>query len=276
MADRELIELSQSRGQIKADGYGDRSSAEIKFLARNCFDETDVFDLIESEKGDLVPDPYNNGTEDLAIRNIDITEQVNPTSWRVTVHYLGKPQTTYQYDFAAGTQHITNSLNTTAAHNAGFLPDSPDFKGAIGVDNDGNVTGVDKVQPSMSWKETHYYYDDEFTDDLIGVLTYAVGKVNNAEFEGTSAGETLFNGATAIQRESNLWEVTYNFSFSANLEDLVIGDIDGISKKGWEYLWVYYSKQADDVAGILVKQPSNVYIEQVYEEIDFSTLFPTP
>ena len=274
MSTRQLIEVSSSRGQVKADGIGDRSSAEFHFVASGCTDESDVYDLVNSLRGADVPDPYDTGTEQLSLRNIDITERINPDSWRVTVHYLGKPETIFQYDFATTTQHITQSLKTVSDFSAGWIPSAPDFKGAIGVDSDGNVSGVDKIQPILNWTETHYYSDTEFSDAVFEAILEANGKVNNADFEGSPAGSILFQGGTAIQRESDLWEVAYKFSYSPPLDALTIGDIDGVSKKGWEYLWIFYSKVSDSVSGILVQQPSAVYVEQVYEEADFSTIFP--
>ena len=275
---RQLIEVSSSRGQVKADGIGDRSSAEFHFVASGCTDESDVYDLVNSLRGADVPDPYDTGTEQLSLRNIDITERINPDSWRVTVHYLGKPQTLYQYDFATTTQHITQSLETIASYSAGWIPDAPDYKGAIGVDGDGNISGVDKVQPSTTWTETHYYSDAEYSDELIAVLALSAGKTNDSDFEGCSEGEVLFGGATAVQRESDLWEVTYKFLFSPSLSGLIVGDVGkldgGISKKGWQYLWIFYDGIVD-VSGShrLVLQPSAAYVERIYESCDFSTLF---
>ena len=276
---RQLIEVSSSRGQVKADGIGDRSSAEFHFVASGCTDESDVLDLVNSLRGADVPDPYDTGTEQLSLRNIDITERINPDSWRVTVHYLGKPETTYQYDFATTTQHITQSLETVGAYSANTIG-QPDFKGAIGVDGDGNVSGVDKIQPSTTWTETHYYSDDEYSDELIAVLALSAGKTNDSDFEGCSEGEVLFGGATAVQRESDLWEVTYKFLFSPSLSGLIVGDIGrnngGISKKGWEYLWVSYAPNLSADSGSvarLVVQPAAAYVERIYESCDFSTLF---
>ena len=53
---------------------------------------------------------------------------------------------------------------------------------------------------------------------------------------------------------------------------LTVGSITGISKKGWEYLWVLYEEAEDATAKALVKVPVAVYIERVYEEGDFAGL----
>lgn len=53
---------------------------------------------------------------------------------------------------------------------------------------------------------------------------------------------------------------------------LAVGEIIGISKKGWEYLWVRYVDAEDAVAKAIVKKPQAVYVESVYEQGDFSDL----
>ena len=51
-----------------------------------------------------------------------------------------------------------------------------------------------------------------------------------------------------------------------------MGDITGIDKKGWEYLWVQYADDVDAVKKQLIKKPVAVYIEKVYESALFSAL----
>jgi len=96
--------------------------------------------------------------------------------------------------------------------------------------------------------------------------------VNSAGFKGFAAGECLFLGAAGSKRGSGDWEITYRFAASPNVTNLTIGDITGINKKGWEYLWVRYSDSEDAVAKALVKKPVAVYIEQVYPYGDLGLL----
>ena len=51
-----------------------------------------------------------------------------------------------------------------------------------------------------------------------------------------------------------------------------IGDITGIAKAAWEYLWVRYGTVQDTDAKKLVKRPTSVHVEQVYNSGDFSQL----
>ena len=87
-----------------------------------------------------------------------------------------------------------------------------------------------------------------------------------------AAGEVLFMGASGSKRGSDDWEITFRFAASPNKTGLTVGDIVGIDKKGWEYMWVRYADAEDAAAKAIVKKPVAVYVEKVYEEGDFSTL----
>ena len=51
-----------------------------------------------------------------------------------------------------------------------------------------------------------------------------------------------------------------------------VGPITGISKKGWEYLWVRYAEVEDESAQVLVKRPVAAYVEKVYDSANFAAL----
>ncbi|RLJ02117.1 MAG: hypothetical protein DRP08_04810, partial [Candidatus Aenigmatarchaeota archaeon] len=82
-----------------------------------------------------------------------------------------------------------------------------------------------------------------------------------------------FQGAAGSYREGqDDWEITFKFAASPNQEDIAIGDITDITKKGWEYLWARYEDVEDSSAKALVKKPTAVYVEQVYPCSDFYEL----
>jgi len=96
--------------------------------------------------------------------------------------------------------------------------------------------------------------------------------VNSSSFRGLAAGECLFLGAAGSRRlsQNSYWEITFVFAGSPNITGLSIGDITGIAKKGWEYLWAKYEPRVEDDA--LLLQPSEVLIEKVYREADHNVL----
>jgi hypothetical protein len=193
--------------------------------------------------------------------------------WEVSVRY-GKlepkepGESSFSFDTGGGTTHITQSLATVNSYApAGETP--PDFKGAIGVNND-SVEGTDITIPVYNFKETHYIPVALVTPAYKAILFYLTGKVNAAPFKGFAPGEVLFQGASGSQRGQEDWEITFSFAASPNAVGLTMGDITGIDKKGWEYLWVRYQDAEDE--DVLVKQPAAVYVEQVYPYGDFSLL----
>ncbi|MBL8747065.1 MAG: hypothetical protein JNK58_12015, partial [Phycisphaerae bacterium] len=108
-----------------------------------------------------------------------------------------------------------------------------------------------------------------------GVLFALTGKVNSDPFREFQAGEVLFLGASGSKREASGgedWEITFRFAASPNRTGIVVGPITGISKKGWEYLWVRYEDAEDAAAQAIVKRPVGAYVERVYSEGAFSGL----
>ena len=74
-----------------------------------------------------------------------------------------------------------------------------------------------------------------------------------AGFSRLAAGECLFLGASGSKPGADDWEITFRFAASPNRTGITVGDIAGISKKGWEYLWVRCADAEDSTAKALVK-----------------------
>ena len=179
-------------------------------------------------------------------------------------------QTVYQFDTGGGSQHITQSLGTVRRYGRpGYS--APNFMGAIGVTND-SVEGVDITVPVYSFSEVHYK-NRTFVDDNYKATLFALtGAVNGRIFRKFAPGEVLFLGASGTKRGADDWELVYRFAASPNISGIVIGDMGGIAKAGWEYLWVQYVDAEDENAQTLIKQPVSVHIEQVYPYKDFDRL----
>lgn len=177
---------------------------------------------------------------------------------------------TFSFDTGGGTQHITQSLETVGAygtHKDGTVALVTDYGGAIGVSGR-NVEGCDIVVPVYNWTETHYLNDVYVTQAYRRALFWITGRINNASFRGFEPGEVLFMGASGTKRQEEDWEITFRFAASPNLIDLIVSNIAGIAKRGWEYMWVRYDD--DEVGGGLVMRPLAVYVERTYNYRDFS------
>ncbi|MCE9532476.1 MAG: hypothetical protein K8T89_15350, partial [Planctomycetes bacterium] len=132
------------------------------------------------------------------------------------------------------------------------------------------VEGVDITVPVFRFSETYSIPAALITHAYKLTLFNLTGRTNNAPFKGFATGEVLFLGASGSRRNLEKWEIAYQFAASKNAVGLKVGDLIGIAKKGWEYLWVRYADVVDQK--VLVKQPESVYIERVYESGNFAQL----
>jgi hypothetical protein len=85
----------------------------------------------------------------------------------------------------------------------------------------------------------------------------------------------LFLGASGARRGTDPdddWEITFKFAAQPNRNDIMVGDIGPIIKRGWDYLWVQYAPDVDDDVHQLIRSPIAAYVEKVYPDGDFSTL----
>jgi len=250
---------------------GQNASAELRYVVRGTNDDVEARTALVNASP-LVYDLYNTGIY-LLVRESLTLEPVGDELWEGIVRYGIFPQTNesvFAFDTGGGTQHVTQSLSTVAAYAPpGKVP--PDFKGAIGVTAD-SVEGGDITVPVYQFSETHYLPAELVTPGYKAALFFLTGKVNGVPFRGFAVGECLFLGASGSKRGYGDWEITFRFAGSPNASNLRVGDIIGINKRGWEYLWVRYADAEDTNAKALVKKPIAAYIEQVYEYGDFLLL----
>ena len=268
----EVREKFESRKLVKTT-TGSNSSAELAFVVLGTDDDIAARNALEAHS------PANYAT--LPRQSVQV-EPLGPNLWDGLVRYgqestsnqLQTGESTFSFDTGGGTQHITQSLQTVGRFPASGQT-APDFKGAIGVTPDA-VEGVDITVPVYQFSETHYKPDSQVTGAYTGVLFDLTGKVNGDTFKRFAPGEVLFLGASGSKRvqmgEDADWEITYRFAASPNRSGVSIGGISGISKKGWEYLWVRYADHADPLAKALVKRPIAAYVERVYESGNFAAL----
>jgi hypothetical protein len=178
----------------------------------------------------------------------------------------------WSFQTGGGTKHLTQSISTIARYPAAT---AVDHKGTIGLNENGDVEGVDIPDVAFEWTEDRKLLLASYGwtySSIVGGLTY---KVNDAAFRGLPIGSVLFKGATGSQsaKDPLILEMTYTFAYSPNVTNKIVGEITGIAKKGWEYLWVEYNTEDGGLdAKKLPKRPTQVNIEQVYESGDFSLL----
>ena len=249
------------------------SSAELLYIVRGTADGIAVQNLVASSTAGIYGDLVRG---EFSIDPVHV-DTANPDAciWEVKVKYVPptSPQAstadpaTFNFDTGGGTQHIIASKSTVGAYGTGTA--TTDNGNLIGVTKD-NVEGVDVTVPVYSFSETHYFDNSVVTDAYKGKLFTLTGKTNNATFKGCAAGECLFLGASGSKRSGEKWEINFKFAASPNKTGLSVGSIGGISKKGWEYLWVRYSPTV--VNKMMGQKPVAVYVEKVYDEGNFADL----
>lgn len=203
--------------------------------------------------------------------------------WHATVQYSSLEPLTDALRFTAettgGTTRIEQSFDTTSAW--GDDADAEDFGHLIGVHND-KVEGCEIVIPKFGFTVTKKFVAAALAADFLASLYRATGKTNSTEWTVSwlgqvlsfETGEVLFQGINVsdggVTNGVQYIEISYKFEASRNASDLTVGDITGIFKYGWDFLWVLYEDSIDD--DVPTKTPIAVYCEQVYEGTEFSLL----
>jgi len=221
-------------------------------------------------------------------------------AWQVVVNYArdGADDDTQtdplkrsrSFDTTGGTQHITQAVGAsytlTSRYGATTVTEStetkyppgtaPSMDSAINVDGS-TVHGVDIVVPQLTWTESYDVPSVYVTSAYIKGVAALTGTTNNSAFRSFAAGEVLFLGAAGShewddQRGIGPWSLSFKFVASPNVSGQKIGTIEGIEKKGHEYLWCRYEDSIDTTQFVPIKKVKYVYVNKVYRSGDFSQL----
>ena len=197
-------------------------------------------------------------------------------SWRVAVTWSDEdpsadPSTSdSSYSFEAGISsvNVKQSYGTTI-----YGTGAPDFDSNVLYDpKEDRYLGSDVKIPTFGFAETHYQPDLLVDTTYINTIYGMVGKYNNTSFRGFDAGEVLFLGAAGAKRRADLWEITYRFEGSPNLASISIGDITGIAKLGWQYLWALYGEGSGSGPTFVAPPVEGVYVEDLYQSGNMALL----
>jgi hypothetical protein len=179
----------------------------------------------------------------------------------------------WSFDTTGGTKHITQGIS----HVQSYVPSGKtavDHKGTIGVNENGDVEGVDVPDKSFKWTEHRQLLLADYGWTYAGIVDDLTGTINNAAFRGMATGTVLFAGAQGTRsiKDPLILDLTYHFEYQRSGVSLSVGDITGISKVGWQYLWVEYRKKDGGTANRNATVPVQVNVEEVLPSDDFSLL----
>ncbi len=202
-----------------------------------------------------------------SIPNLRIdAEHINQKYALVTANITKKKLDPVSFNTTGATTHLNQSLATRGIYPAPGKV-APIYQGAIGV-SDSGVEGVDVTVPAFEFS-VRKKFEWISTAYLLAVVAMT-GRTNSTNWSIFSPGEALFLGAEGGEDDQNWVDITYHFAARPNQPALSVGAISGISKRGWDYLWVRHDEEV--VGGRVLRRPAAAYVEQVYPEGNFNAL----
>ena len=270
------VEEAYSERDQTINAKGEVTEIEIPYLVFEAADEDAALAAARTKAA-------SRTVSGMVLDELEVTERVNKDTWKVKAIYKDEDSddpvdpdedeetTSFAFDTGGGTMHRNQSIKTVSK-----VPnDAPDFNGAIEVDNEGNVNGVDVTMPVLNFTETHVMKGSRVSTSYKKSVAALTGTVNRSGFRGFSAGEVLFLGASGTKRgkkNDSPWEITFRFAVSPNQSSLQVGKLKVSNKRGWDYLWVRYADKVAENKKNVIKEPVAAYVEQVYPEGDFGNL----
>jgi len=265
----ESITLGRNPGLIQywnVIGYGDRATAKAALILGT----PDVLDGLLRNSATMEAIDVDDGT------------------YMGTIGYglLPMPElgeVRFSASTKGGQETVTQAIET---YDSVALPGftAPDTLGAIGLDADGNVSGVSVTVPKATFSlEVHLDFD-AITDKYWAFLESITGAVNAKKFKGRKPHDVEFLGAdfdgTTRMGTDDQPLARIRFDFLAEPSRLV-SDNNGItipgmsrdiSKRGHDYLEIRYGEFVDDAAKAKVRRPIAAWSRQVKPEANFAKL----
>lgn len=271
------VEEAYSERDQKVDAKGNVTEIEIPYFVFEADNEDAALSAARSHA-------VNHIVKGMKLDEVEVMERVNADTWKVKAIYAanedgdgdddgnGEDETvSFAFDTGGGTMHRNQSIQTRSK----FPNDAPDYNGAIEVDNEGNVNGVDVTMPVLNFTETHTLPGSRVTTAYKKTVAALTGTVNSSSFRGFASGEVLFLGASGTKRSKKPnapWEITFRFAVSPNESQVKVGELKIANKYGWDYLWVRYADKVAENKKNVIKKPVAAYVEQVYPAGDFGNL----
>jgi hypothetical protein len=225
--------------------------------------------------------PLAYGVEPMWKQSVEVTERKGTYSIFDGVVKYGAVKLpdagdwTWGWDCTVETEHVTYALEHIADYAKSGVT-AKNYKGAIGANASGDIEGVDKFFPKFEWWEKHTiaYRNAQAAWALSLVLASSGGLTNLYTFRNFPPNTVLFLGGTGERSNTrpSLFEITVRFRGGVNRTNFSIGDITGVAKKAWEYVWVNSAAEVPTAAGGLVHVPTCAHTERLYDAIDYSAL----
>lgn len=263
-------EKFNSRRQFR----GPNPAQEVAYIVMDAADDTAAQNFLIAE----LPKHVDVGGIIVPMTSVD-SEALADTIFECTVKWgagntnvVDPEEQTVSFDTSGGKAKITHSMATVSYPAPG--KNAPNHHNAIGVTKTG-IEGVEVVVPALTFSFKRSFPAELVTPDYIKTVAYLTGKYNNAPFATFAEGEVRFDGASGDQKMvgANV-DITFKFTVEQNRTGLAVAGITGITKKGWQYLWVESEEYEDTSSNQLSRQTLAVHIEDIpnLEPADFTQL----
>lgn len=217
-------------------------------------------------------------TEGLLIRDNVFVDEDGFAQFTVTVTWtsaeFAKPPTgsyRFGYTTTGGTLHISHSNYPTVAvynHPDNSPPlDKTHHSQAIAVNEEGKPEGTEIVVPAVKFSYTFRHPLGVVNEAFAIAKARVTGTVNETLWHGLKPGEALFLGSEGGDGSDSEAEATYHVVAQENLQNLIIGEVQGIAKDGHDFLWIWWKD--DVVDNQLAKKTRAVFIERPYRRVNF-------
>lgn len=205
---------------------------------------------------------------------------INPLkgdSWDAKLKYntrkLDDGEYRISFDTTGAMARVTQAFDYTDYTIPGTSSTAKDSKGAIQVNAEGRVEGVDVGIGQLNLTVRARIPADFITQDYIDALTDLTYTTNFESYLGYAAGRLLFLGVQGDITIGQSTDLNFMFAVGRHIEDLTLGEIEGIDKAAHDYIWITYEDQEDDNSNSLVSVPKHVHVDQVYLPGNFNLLY---
>lgn len=147
----------------------------------------------------------------------------------------------------------------------------PNHGGAINVTPE-RIEGVEIDNAGFTFQVRKIVPTSQMTTAYRSAIFNSTDKVNSEIWRGYKAGELRLVNVDGAQRDSESWDLLFEFLAIPNTTNATIGDIEGVDKLGHEYAWSEHEKTVDETVDPprIREKLLAVHIERVYEMIDFN------
>jgi hypothetical protein len=286
------------KSQLIYSGDGE-DSGELIWSIVDCPTSGEAYTVLIDGDGFLW-DGLDGNIDGLLCRTIDMNPD-GPNAWQAVAQYgepklktrekeklnaVGeyrvsfsvKPQTIKQFTAVRTMAYPASAKNYGGvAVSGGTSPTSAAYNGgAINVNQDGQVEGVDTIIPGLSITVTQRMAGASLTPAYALEVADLIGKYNSDIFMGVfPAGSIQFIGGDAALSfainnpiaggpplDPQDRELSFEFLYSPNLTGITIGTITGINKLGHQYMWIDWESAI--VSSRAVRRPLAVYVQDLF------------